>query len=49
MTLRQIVAAIKEDTGTAYSEDVLRMILKRHPERFAVDKDKRPAKWSLRP
>jgi len=49
MTLKQIAAAIKEDTGSSYSEDALRMTLKRHPERFEVSKDKRPAKWSRKP
>lgn len=49
MTLKQIAGAIREDTGTTYSEDALRMALKRHPERFEVSKEKRPAKWSRKP
>jgi len=49
MTLRQIVAAIKEDTGSSYSEDTLLKSLKRHPDRFEVGKEKRPAKWSRKP
>lgn len=49
LTLRQIAAAIKEDTGATHSGDTLLKSLKRHPERFDVDKSKRPAKWSRRP
>lgn len=46
MTLKQIAAAIREDTGTTYPEDTLLKTLKRHPERFTVNRGKRPAKWS---
>lgn len=49
MTLRQIAAAIREDTSATYSEDTLLKSLKRHPDRFVVDKNKRPAKWSRKP
>lgn len=47
MDLRKLRAAIREDTGVAYSEDTLRVTLKRYPERFSVDKDQRPARWSV--
>lgn len=49
MTLRQVAAAIEEDSGKRPSDDTLLKTLKRHPERFAVSRDKRPATWSLRP
>ena len=46
LTLKQLVAAIREDTGSTYSEDTLLKTLKRHPDRFVVNKQTRPAKWS---
>jgi len=49
MTLKQIAAAIKEDTGESYREDTLLTTLKRRSDRFLVNKDKRPAKWSRKP
>lgn len=45
MTLRQIVAAIKEDGGDV-SEDTLRSALRRHPGRFTEAAAGRPRKWS---
>jgi hypothetical protein len=47
MTVKQIRAAIAEDyPGPAPTEDTLIKALVRHPERFEVNKEKRPAKWS---
>ena len=49
MTLANIVAAIKEDTGQKVSEDSVRSALTREPRRFALDKSgKRPYLWSPR-
>ena len=49
MTLKQISYAIKEDTGTSPSLDTLLRTLTRHSDRFTVNKENRPAKWSLKP
>lgn len=46
MTLAKLRAAIREDTGEDVSEDVLRVTLKRHPERFTQDRSRRPALWA---
>lgn len=49
LTLKQIAAAIKEDTGEAHSEQTLLKTLKRRSDLFTVSKAQRPAKWSRRP
>lgn len=46
MTVREIVAAIKEDGGGDVSEDSLRTTLERHPARFTKATSGRPRKWS---
>jgi hypothetical protein len=46
LTLAKLRAAIKEDTGEPVTEDVLRVTLKRHPDRFTVDRSRRPAIWA---
>jgi hypothetical protein len=48
LTLPALAAAIKEDTGEAVSQDVLRVTLSRHPNRFVQATGKRPRPWSLR-
>ncbi len=48
MTLAAMAKAIKEDTGRVYSEDALRVSLKRHPQRFEQSTSGRPRTWSVR-
>jgi hypothetical protein len=47
MTTKEIAAAIREDTGKAYDADDIRKTMAREPRRFAVDKGKRPHRWSV--
>lgn len=48
MTLAKIAAAIKEDTGEVIAEKVLRVTMKRHPQRFAESPSGRPRTWDTR-
>lgn len=48
LTLSKLVAAIREDTGQAISEDTLRKTLGRHPQRFVQSTTGRPRTWTLR-
>lgn len=46
MTVKQIAAAVVEDTGNKFTEDTISKTLRRYPGRFEVDGDKRPKKWT---
>jgi hypothetical protein len=49
LTLKQIAAAIKEETGREIREDAVRVTIHRDPRRFLEAETGRPRKWSLKP
>jgi hypothetical protein len=48
LTLPKLRSAIREDTGQAVDVDVLRVTLKRHPQRFMESNGSRPRTWAIR-
>ena len=48
LTLKQLAAAIKEDTARTVSAETLRMTLCRYPARFVEDRTSRPHHWSMK-
>ncbi len=48
LNVKQIAAAIKEDTARIVSEQYLRLDLSRNPQRFVMDPTKRPHTWATK-